>query len=283
MPARRWAVRIETRRRRARRIRDALGRHALVVRAGGDAGAASARPRPRRARGDLAGPQARGARLRPHGPRPARHRAVGPGRAAARRSRCAPARRLPHAGCRPMPAPITARRSRAGSTRPRPSPTMPRPAAQQGFAGFKIHGWHDGDVPREVANVLGRAPRRRRRVPLMLDPACQLRTWMDALAVGRACDEAGFFWYEDPYRDTGVAAEGHKRLRERLRTPLLVVRARARPREQGGLHAGRRRRHDPRRPGIRHGHHRRDEDRRTSARRSGSTCSITPAGRRTAR
>jgi L-alanine-DL-glutamate epimerase-like enolase superfamily enzyme len=93
---------------------------------------------------------------------------------------------------------------------------------EQGFAGFKIHGWHDGDVAREAANLLGV----RRAVgdgwPLMIDPASQLRTWTDALYVGRACDDAGYFWYEDPYRDTGTAVEGHKRLRERLRTPLLV-------------------------------------------------------------
>ena len=93
---------------------------------------------------------------------------------------------------------------------------------QRGFAGFKIHGWHDGNVAREVATI-GAV----RRVVgdgwrLMLDPACQLRTWTDALEVGRACDEAEFFWYEDPYRDSGIAPEGHKRLRERLRTPLLV-------------------------------------------------------------
>ena len=56
----------------------------------------------------------------------------------------------------------------------------------------------------------------------MVDPACQLRTWMDALAVGEACDEAGYFWYEDPYRDSGVSAHGHQRLREKIKTPLLV-------------------------------------------------------------
>ena len=56
----------------------------------------------------------------------------------------------------------------------------------------------------------------------MLDSASELRTWADALYVGRACDEARYFWYEDPYRDTGGAVEGHKRLRERLATPLLV-------------------------------------------------------------
>ncbi|MBV9757887.1 MAG: mandelate racemase, partial [Alphaproteobacteria bacterium] len=97
-----------------------------------------------------------------------------------------------------------------------------RECRNRAFAGFKIHGWHDGNVAREIATI--RAVRRAvgEGWPLMIDPACQLRTWMDALAVGRACDEAGFFWYEDPYRDSGIAPEGHKRLRERLRTPLLV-------------------------------------------------------------
>lgn len=97
-----------------------------------------------------------------------------------------------------------------------------RDCRARGFAGFKIHGWHDGNVVREIATI--RAVRRAvgEGWPLMIDPACQLRTWMDALAVGRACDDAGFFWYEDPYRDSGIAPEGHKRLRERLRTPLLV-------------------------------------------------------------
>jgi L-alanine-DL-glutamate epimerase-like enolase superfamily enzyme len=92
----------------------------------------------------------------------------------------------------------------------------------QGFAGFKIHGWHNGDVRREIATIHGVRRAVGDGFPLMLDPACQLRTWMDALTVGRACDEAGFFWYEDPYRDSGIAPEGHKRLRERLHTPLLV-------------------------------------------------------------
>jgi len=93
---------------------------------------------------------------------------------------------------------------------------------ERGFAGFKIHGWHDGDIRREAANVLGVRARVGDSMRLMLDPACQLRTFMDALYVGRACDEAGYFWFEDPYRDGGVSALGHQRLRERLRTPILV-------------------------------------------------------------
>jgi L-alanine-DL-glutamate epimerase-like enolase superfamily enzyme len=93
---------------------------------------------------------------------------------------------------------------------------------QRGFAGFKIHGWHSGDVSREVSTIIGVRKAVGDNWPLMLDPASQLRTWRDALTVGQACDEARFFWYEDPYRDTGGAVEGHKRLRERLETPLLV-------------------------------------------------------------
>ncbi len=97
-----------------------------------------------------------------------------------------------------------------------------RACKEHGFAGFKIHGWHDGNVRREVENLLGVREAVGDDFPLMIDPASQLRTWTDALHVGLACDDAEYFWYEDPYRDTGGAVEGHKRLRERLSTPLLV-------------------------------------------------------------
>jgi L-alanine-DL-glutamate epimerase-like enolase superfamily enzyme len=93
---------------------------------------------------------------------------------------------------------------------------------EQGFGGFKIHGWHDGDARKEARNLLAVRERVGDGFYLMIDPACQLRTWMDALYVGQACDEANYFWYEDPYRDSGVAITGHKALRERLKTPLLV-------------------------------------------------------------
>ena len=93
---------------------------------------------------------------------------------------------------------------------------------EQGFAAFKIHGWHDGDAKREAANVLAVRERVGGEMRLMLDPACQLRTFLDALYVGRACDEAGYFWYEDPYRDAGTSAFGQQRLREKLKTPILV-------------------------------------------------------------
>ncbi len=47
---------------------------------------------------------------------------------------------------------------------------------------------------------------------LMLDPACELRTFADALYVGRACDDGGYFWYEDPFRDGGVSQHAHRKL-----------------------------------------------------------------------
>ncbi|MEM7533683.1 MAG: enolase C-terminal domain-like protein, partial [Chloroflexota bacterium] len=92
----------------------------------------------------------------------------------------------------------------------------------QGFTGFKIHGWHEGDPRKEARNVLEIRKRVGDDMYLMLDPACQLRTYLDALYVGRACDEANYFWYEDPYRDAGVSAFSHNRLREALQTPILV-------------------------------------------------------------
>jgi L-alanine-DL-glutamate epimerase-like enolase superfamily enzyme len=56
---------------------------------------------------------------------------------------------------------------------------------------------------------------------LMIDPACEYETWADALRVGRACDEADFFWLEDPYKDGGVSIFGHRKLRELIKTPIL--------------------------------------------------------------
>ena len=59
------------------------------------------------------------------------------------------------------------------------------------------------------------------RMTLMIDPACELRTFADALQVGIACDDSNFFWYEDPFRDAGTSAFAHKKLREMIRTPIL--------------------------------------------------------------
>jgi len=56
---------------------------------------------------------------------------------------------------------------------------------------------------------------------LMLDPVCTYETFGDAVKVGKACDDWGYYWYEDPFRDSGVSAFAHKKLREIINTPIL--------------------------------------------------------------
>ncbi|GHJ40917.1 enolase C-terminal domain-like protein [Streptomyces sp. TS71-3] len=91
-----------------------------------------------------------------------------------------------------------------------------------GYPGFKIHGWGGGPIAREVEAVLATRAAVGPAMDLMIDPACEYETFADALKVGRACDEAGYFWYEDPYRDGGVSSFAHRKLRQLIRTPLLL-------------------------------------------------------------
>ena len=58
---------------------------------------------------------------------------------------------------------------------------------------------------------------------LMLDPFCAIDTFGDALKLGWACDEENFFWYEDPFKDGGVSAHAHRKLRQMIKTPLLQL------------------------------------------------------------
>ncbi|MCZ6678752.1 MAG: mandelate racemase [Candidatus Poribacteria bacterium] len=90
-----------------------------------------------------------------------------------------------------------------------------------GYRAFKIHGWGNAPIEREVANIHAVGKRVGDRMDLMVDPACELETWADALKLGRACDEQNFFWLEDAYKDGGVSIFGHRKLRELIKTPLL--------------------------------------------------------------
>jgi L-alanine-DL-glutamate epimerase-like enolase superfamily enzyme len=91
---------------------------------------------------------------------------------------------------------------------------------EMGYQAYKMHVWGNL-ISREVETVLTVRDRIGDGIPLMLDPASQYPTFGDAITVGRACDEAKYFWLEDPYRDGGVSHTGHKRLRELIKTPLL--------------------------------------------------------------
>ena len=90
-----------------------------------------------------------------------------------------------------------------------------------GYRAFKLHGWNDGN----------------------------------------AREEAGYFWYEDPYRDSRVSAFAHAKLPEKLITPLLMtehVRG-IEPKADFAIVGGHRL--PAFGPGIRHGDNGRDEDR----------------------
>ena len=94
---------------------------------------------------------------------------------------------------------------------------------EMGYPAFKVHGWHDGNVRREAANLRAIRKAVGEEMDLMIDPACEIRTFTDALALGLVCDEVGCRWYEDPFRDAGTSAFAQNRLRERLKTPLLMT------------------------------------------------------------
>ena len=92
-----------------------------------------------------------------------------------------------------------------------------------GYRAFKIHGWLGGDLQKEIdiADAVGRAVGD--RMALMDDVSSALRTLSDAMRLGHVLDDHRYVWYEDPYADTGISAAGNRRLREKLRTPLLIT------------------------------------------------------------
>ena len=94
---------------------------------------------------------------------------------------------------------------------------------EMGYPAFKIHMWQDSNIDRQIATVEAVGKRVGDKMDLMLDPGCIYDTFADAWKVGRALDDWGYYWYEDPFRDGGVSAFAHRRLRQMLRTPILQM------------------------------------------------------------
>ncbi len=92
---------------------------------------------------------------------------------------------------------------------------------EMGYPAFKIHGWGQSLVDLEIATIHAVGKRVGGKMDLLIDPACELETFGDAVKVGRACDEEAFFWWEDPYKDGGISQFAHRKLRQLVRTPLL--------------------------------------------------------------
>jgi len=92
-----------------------------------------------------------------------------------------------------------------------------------GYHGYKLHIPDDYSVTELVTTIRLVRERVGEGYPLMLDPGSKLETFLHAVQVARACDEAGLLWLEDPYKDGGTSAVGNARLRSLTRTPLLLT------------------------------------------------------------
>jgi L-alanine-DL-glutamate epimerase-like enolase superfamily enzyme len=123
---------------------------------------------------------------------------------------------------RPLPAYASTMHpdDNGGLSTPEDMADFAQQCVEMGYPAFKMHVWGNL-IPREVATVLAVRDRVGDGIALLLDPGSQYPTFGNAVTVGRACDEANYFWLEDPYRDGGVSHTGHRRLRELIKTPLL--------------------------------------------------------------
>ena len=65
-----------------------------------------------------------------------------------------------------------------------------------GIPAFKIHSFFDGNPQTEIAIMSAVRQRVGQDMKLMTDPAPSLKSFTDAVEVGRACDDLGFFWYD---------------------------------------------------------------------------------------
>ena len=92
-----------------------------------------------------------------------------------------------------------------------------------GYPAFKVHGWGlaRNNIKREIENVLKLGEKFENKLDLMIDPACEIKNLADTRALGKACDEAKFFWWEDPFQDGGVSQFAHRKLRQMVKTPIL--------------------------------------------------------------
>ena len=112
-------------------------------------------------------------------------------------------------------------RSKDGLNSPDAYADFAQQCLELGYRGFKIHSWAEVDIQREINTVNAVGNMVGGKMALMIDPCCVYDTFADTLAVGRACDEKDFYWYEDPMRDGGTSLYAHKQLKKMLKTPLL--------------------------------------------------------------
>lgn len=109
---------------------------------------------------------------------------------------------------------------------------------ERGYQGFKIHAVGDPDIDIKLCTAAPKALGD--SYALMIDVVSGYDQYQ-ALRVGRALEDLGFLWYEEPLREYDI--HGCKMLADQLDIPIAVVDARGghRPllrRLQGGRRAG---------------------------------------------
>ncbi len=93
---------------------------------------------------------------------------------------------------------------------------------EMGYRGFKIHAWRGAEPDEVSALVLETRKRAGAAMDLLLDSGSRTATFAAGLKVGRACDEAGYMWLEDPFAYSGSSIQLHRKLRQMISTPILM-------------------------------------------------------------
>ena len=87
-----------------------------------------------------------------------------------------------------------------------------------GFRAIKLHAW--GDVRRDAKLCQDLRAHVGDEIVLMYDGSAGFNTY-EALYLGRALEEAGYYWYEEPMREFSISA--YRKLCEDLDIPILVA------------------------------------------------------------
>ncbi|WP_116953469.1 enolase C-terminal domain-like protein [Jiangella endophytica] len=110
-----------------------------------------------------------------------------------------------------------------GLTDPRAFADFAVALAERGYRAIKLHTWHpaygeEPDPRRDIAACQAARDAVGPRVELMLDPY-HWYSRTDALSLGRALEELGFLWLEEPMAETSMAA--YRWLSDNLRIPVV--------------------------------------------------------------
>lgn len=93
---------------------------------------------------------------------------------------------------------------------------------EKGYKGFKVHGWKDGNPKKESGIIKAVRKKVDQSMDIMYDASSQLKTLTDAIRLGHVCDEHKILWFEDPFADGGLTVRGHRSLKEKIKTPIMI-------------------------------------------------------------